>query len=235
MGGRRGHGEGSVYRREQDGKWCAVLDLGWVQGKRRRKTRVADTRREAVRALKRMQDEAEAGAIEVDPRTTVEDWCQRWLEADVGYRLEVGRLRPATAESYERLVRCHVLPHLGQIRLTKLDAATLQRAYREMLAKGLSASSVSKVHSVLSSALDAAVRDQHLVANPCERVDPPAVPRTEVEPLALEDVHRILDATRGTTDHALWAVMGFCGLRLGEALGLRRKDLQLGNRTITVE
>ena len=33
MAGRRGHGEGSIYRRESDGMWCCVVDIGRVNGK----------------------------------------------------------------------------------------------------------------------------------------------------------------------------------------------------------
>lgn len=231
---RRGHGEGAVFQRERDGKWCAVINLGFVHGKRRRKTRVAATRAGAVRALRRMQDEIDGGATQVDSRITVEKWCLRWLDGDVAYRLAAGRLRPATAESYERLIRCHVVPHLGRVALAKLDTGTIQRAYNAMLAHGLAPSTVEKVHIVLRSALDDAVRDQVLVVNHCRRVEPPRVPRVEVEPLTLEQVKAILDATAGTLDHGLWAVMAFCGLRLGEALALRRRDLDLDTRILSV-
>jgi hypothetical protein len=78
-----GHGEGAVLQRVRDGKWCAVTDLGSVNGKRRRKTRVAPTRADAVRALRRMQDEIDAGETEVDSRISVEKWCLRWLDGDV--------------------------------------------------------------------------------------------------------------------------------------------------------
>ena len=43
---RRGHGEGSIHPR-QDGRWVAVIDLGWKDGKRQRKYLYAETRREA--------------------------------------------------------------------------------------------------------------------------------------------------------------------------------------------
>ena len=51
-GRRRGHGEGSVYRRS-DGRWVAVLDLGWRGGKRSRKYFYGKTREQVARKLAR--------------------------------------------------------------------------------------------------------------------------------------------------------------------------------------
>jgi len=47
---RRGHGEGSIYRRP-DGRWAATIDLGWQGGKRRRKFLYGKTRAEVARRL----------------------------------------------------------------------------------------------------------------------------------------------------------------------------------------
>jgi hypothetical protein len=49
---RRGHGEGGIYQRESDGKWCASVDLGFVNGKRRRKVVYGKTRKEVADKLK---------------------------------------------------------------------------------------------------------------------------------------------------------------------------------------
>lgn len=232
--GRRAAGEGSIHQRKRDGKWCAVLDLGYVKGKRVRRTRTADTEGEAARLLFELRQEYERGATNIDRRTPLKAWAKEWIASDVDYRASVGQLRQSTAESYERLVRCHVVPHLGHIKLFDLDARTIQRAYQAML-DDLAPSSVSKVHQVLRSMLGAAVRDGILVVNPCDRATPPAVPRNEVEPLTLEDVKRILAHSEGTRDHALWTVMAYCGLRLGEALALRRTDVDLDARKLRVE
>jgi len=52
MAKRRGHGEGGIYQREGDGKWCASVDLGLVNGKRRRKVIYGKTRKEVADKLK---------------------------------------------------------------------------------------------------------------------------------------------------------------------------------------
>lgn len=51
---RRSHGEGSVYRRS-DGRWVAAIDLGWIDGKRRRKTVYGATEREVLASVMRYE------------------------------------------------------------------------------------------------------------------------------------------------------------------------------------
>lgn len=60
MGRRRGHGEGSIHQRN-DGYWCATVDLGWANGKRKRKYIYGKTRKEVVDKLKAAHRDQAAG------------------------------------------------------------------------------------------------------------------------------------------------------------------------------
>jgi len=66
MAGRRGHGEGGIYQRESDGKWCASVDLGIVNGKRKRKVIYGETRKEVADKLKALH-RAQATGINIAP------------------------------------------------------------------------------------------------------------------------------------------------------------------------
>ncbi|MDX1620620.1 MAG: hypothetical protein R3320_06505 [Nitriliruptorales bacterium] len=161
MAGRRGHGEGSVFRRGADCKWLAVLDLGRDPrtGRRARRTVTANTSREAVDRLRQLRRDIEQGAVEVDARTTVAQWALQWLE-HVAYRRDViGDLRPNTAGSSERLTRIQVVGQLGAVALTKLTAGHIERACRRLLDDGLASSTVAKIVQVLRMMLDHAVRE----------------------------------------------------------------------------
>ncbi len=52
MPSKRGHGEGSIYQRSDNGIWCTVVDLGYVNGKRKRKYIYGKTRKEVAEKLK---------------------------------------------------------------------------------------------------------------------------------------------------------------------------------------
>jgi integrase len=64
MSSRRPQGEGSVYRLP-DGRWRGVADLGWHDGKRRRKYITRGTQAEVVRELRRLTAAAEAGRLPI--------------------------------------------------------------------------------------------------------------------------------------------------------------------------
>lgn len=229
MASRRGHGEGSIFQRAEDGKWLAVLEIGRdpATGKRVRRTITAPTRREATQRLRALRDQLDRGAINVDGRVTVAQWSERWLEY-VRYRRDVsGDLRPNTAASYERLTRIHVVGRLGAVRLAQLTPGHVERACQAMLADGLAPSSVAKIIQVLSLILQLAVREGAVVANPVIRAQLPRQTRSAIAVLSPGQVDRILAHAAGTTDAALWGAMALAGLRLGEALGLGDDDVDL--------
>jgi integrase len=123
---RRGHGEGSIYRRP-DGRWTATIDLGWQGGKRRRKFLYGKTRAEVAQKLAVALKAYREGQVFGDERTTVEQFLRAWLrsvEPSVG---------PRTWVRYEELIRLHTIPHIGKVRLTRLGARQLDQLYGELV------------------------------------------------------------------------------------------------------
>ena len=113
MATRRGRGEGSITRRA-DGRWMARVDLGWQDGKRCRKTLYGRTKREVQEKLHEAVQRLEHGLRPVPEQETVGAYLGRWLD------FKQGQLRPRTYTSYEHIVRCHLVPGLGRVRLAKL-------------------------------------------------------------------------------------------------------------------
>ncbi len=88
---RRAHGEGSVYE-QRPGVWAAVIDLGWVDGKRKRKYVYAKTEAGAVRKRDEPRRQLQLGVDLAAPPRTVADWLGEWLR----------RLRRTTAPAHPR-------------------------------------------------------------------------------------------------------------------------------------
>src|SRR5664280_2232208 len=88
--GKRGSGEGSIYR-DNEGRWRSVVDLGWRDGRRRRKYLSGRTRAEVAAKLRRVLDEQEAGLeISTDGLApTLDEWLTHWLDT-----IAAPRLRP---------------------------------------------------------------------------------------------------------------------------------------------
>jgi integrase len=77
MSSRRPQGEGSVYRLP-DGRWRGVVNLGWHDGKRRRKYITRGTQAEVVRELRRMTAAAEVGRLPIERAPTLGQWLVRY-------------------------------------------------------------------------------------------------------------------------------------------------------------
>src|SRR5581483_2861149 len=220
---RRGKGEGSIDERS-DGRWRAYVTM--PDGKR--KYLYANTRKEIVRKLdKAKRDLGRMGTLP-DERLTVEDFLKAWLDGITR------AMRPQSMRRYRQAMEDHVIPVLGRRRLTQLIPEDLQRLYAAKLASGLSATTVRIVHFVLHRALRDAERWGRCSRNVADLVDPPRLPRKEAPLLTPEQARRVLDAARGHRLEVMFNVALRLGLRRGELLALRWRDVDLDAGTVRV-
>ena len=216
--GRRGNGEGTILKRS-DGRWAAaiMLDDGgrkWIYGKTRRG--VAD------RLTKVQRDVAEGRPI-INERLTVAEYLNRWL-----YEVAKQRTRPMTFRGYEHLVRLHILPALGRVRLARLTPQHVHSLVAGKTREGrLAPRTIQYMHSVLRAALNQALRWRMVHYNAAGLVSPPRGTRLEPKVLTPEQARQLLDAARGDRLEALYSVALALGLRQGEALGLKWSDIDL--------
>jgi integrase len=227
MMSRRGNGEGTITRR-RDGRWEARYTAQTVDGPKR-KVLYGKTRQEVAKKLTKAMADRDGGLVFDHENLRVEDYLDRWLKGSVR-----GNVKPITYESYERILRVHVVPTLGRVKLNNLNPLHLQSLYRERLDSGLSSRTVQYVHVVMHRALKQAVRWGLVPRNISEAVDPPRIHRKEMHPLSPVQARTFLEATREDRLEALYVVALHCGLRLGELFGLRWSDVDLEERTLRV-
>jgi integrase len=216
--GRRGNGEGTIVKRA-DGRWAAAIIFDgyrrkWIYGK---------TRRDVSDRLRKIRSDIAEGRPVMNERLTMSEYLNRWL-----YEVAKQRTRPMTWRGYEHLVRLHILPTLGRVRLAKLTPQHVQSLITQKVREGrLSPRTIQYMHSVLRAALNQAVRWRMVHYNAAAMVSPPRGTRREVMALAPEEARRLLDAACGDRLEALYSVALALGLRQGEALGLRWSDIEL--------
>lgn len=225
---RRGPNEGS-FRERRPGLWEARLTLGHDgRGRRLSRSFYGRTRAE-VRAKLDEAHRAHAQGLPLPAeRLTVGAYLEGWL---VAVRPTI---RPTTYVSYAGHVRRHIAPTLGRISLARLTPQDVRRLLAARLAAGLSARTVEYIHAVLRRALGGALRDGLVARNVATLVDPPRVRRHEIRPLTPDEARHFLEAIRGDRLEALYTVALACGLRQGEALGLRWEDVDVDAGTLTV-
>lgn len=219
----RGHGEGSIYRR-QDGRWAAAITL--PNG--RRQAFYGRSRAEVAAKLSSAMEARDAGRSLPSGRETVANFLARWLE------IVKPQLRERTWRRYEQLVRNQVVDELGGRRLSSLQAPDLQALYSHLLGGGLSPTTVHHVHMLLHRALGQAVRWGLLSRNVADLTDPPRMAVHEMQTLGPEEVRKFLAVATEDRLAALWLLAITTGMRQGELLGLRWTDLDLDHGALQV-
>jgi hypothetical protein len=130
--------------------------------------------------------------------------------------------------------RVHVQPRWGSVCVAAVDALGVEAWVAAMGRKGSGATTVLRAHGVLSGVLSDAVKGKRLAANPAIGIGnlPRKTARRHVY-LSAEDVHRL--AKESGEHRALILVLAYRGIRWGEAIGLRVRDVQFLRRRLTVQ
>jgi integrase len=234
--GRRDNGDGSLYpRKNRAGKV-----IGWVgaygvrepsesgETTKKRKTVYAKTKEdakallaEAISAAKAPLEPARRADQAENPAQLVPEYLSSWL-CESEHSLKVSAYR-----RYELSVRCHLSPAFADVPLDRLSPTHIQSLYQEKLRDGLSPRSVIHLHEALRRALNRAVMLGLISRNPCDGVQPPRARKTAMQPLDRQQAIRFLEAVRETKHEALFTLAITTGMRQGELLGLRWKDIDL--------
>ena len=160
-------------------------------------------------------------------RVTVHDLSVDWL----------ARKKQATAERYYRTLetayRVHVKPRWGSVSVADVDLLGVESWVTGMVRKGSGATTVIRAQGVLSGILADAVKGKRLAANPVKGLD--NLPRKSGNRrvyLTADDVTRLAD--KAGEHRVLVLVLAYTGVRWGEAIGLRVRDVQFPRRRISV-
>jgi integrase len=163
---------------------------------------------------------------------TLGEYLARWLSDSVK-----STVRASTFERHEQLVRCHIRPALGGIKLKALTPAHVRRLISDKSSGTLAAGTVRKIHSTLHKALSRAISDGLVPRNAADvqAPSPPPAPK-EMRPLSEAEARAFLAAARESGDRfeALYVLAITTGLRRGELLGLRWDDADLERGTLRV-
>lgn len=224
---RRDQGDGSIYQLA-DGRWRAALQVGFVGGKRRRRTWTGATKAEVKAKLTAAQKLIAKGLSLAGEKETIGQFAARWLaDPPLG-------LRPNSVRIYESIARLHVVPSLGHIKVSRLALTDVRGHLTRELALGRTASGVARDLKFLRRLLADAMREEVIARNVATLVQAPTVPKLKVDPLTPAEVRKFLAATKGNRLHALYQLAIALGLRSGEARGLRWEDVDLDAGVLSV-
>jgi integrase len=184
-------------------------------------------------------DRAGGGAVKEAERTpTIEKFLtELWLP---GIKPTI---RHSTLSGYSGIVRNHILPELGDLKLRSLTPQRLNAFYARLLAcghcvkgTGLAPSTVIRIHATLHRACRDAVRWGYLTTNPADKADPPKqkMGGFEMRTWNAGELRVFLEAASLSTEPDMWLLFAMTGMRRGEVLGLRWKDVDLERGLVSV-
>jgi integrase len=164
----------------------------------------------------------------IDPdagRITFREYAEAWRLAQAH--------RPNTALMVESSLRRHIYPVIGDRPLGNIRQMEIQSLVKRM-EQELAPSTVGIVYSFVASIYRAAMLNNDVRTSPCVKVKLPKVQPKRVEPLAIEQVHALVEAMPERYK-ALVILGAGCGLRQGEAFGLTVDRIDWLRKTLTVD
>ena len=224
--------KGSV--RKRGNKWSYYFDIGIVDGKRKKIEKGGfTTKKEAENALAaKLNEYNETSQLFTPSKMLLSDYLDEWFEMYCKVNLKYN-----TMKGYRNIINNHLKPNLGQYKLCALNHSQLQKYANSLKMNGFAKSHIVGILSVLRASLNYAVQPMELLkTNPMQYVHLPKVEKAPKQRiiLTMEDWNTIITRFKNTHFYIPLMIGFYTGLRCSETFGLTWEDIDLENRTITV-
>ncbi len=211
------------------------IDYVDFTGRRKRETIGPDTkeiRKQAQQILNQREAKAILGMRDVHPNETprFSDFSKSWLE----------RIAPqidsVTLESYKGLVRRHLQPKFGSMRIGSISQEEIELFFAG-ISKGddaLAPRTINLLLSKLRQILRDGLKKKLILDNPAAEVKKVKVDKDKEKHLDIEQIHKLLEIAREPY-RTIYLLAVYTGLRRGEILGLKRVDIDFDKRILRVQ
>ena len=226
-------GDGSVFQRK-DGRWEGRIVVGYKEnGYAQTKNVTAHTKTECQEKLVKLREECGRRSEKIKPDMPLSDWIDFWYQ-----NYSAPKLRPTTQACYSGRIYTHIIPSIGNIPLNKLTQNDLQQFYARLkksgrkkhvdkFGEGLSDRMVRSCHTTCRTALEKAVTEGLIRINPAIGCKLPPKKAKEMQVLTPPEITRFLIQAREEGYYELFLLELTTGMRRGEILALKWRDLNL--------
>lgn len=188
-----------------------------------------ESRKRAKEKLEKLPKSVSSKNALPQSKIALSDYLISWL--DETHKHQIAH---STWKRYRTLAVHHINPVIGKIALRKIVPNDIQLVLTTMREGGQSPRSQQQARALLSVALGEAENNEYIPSNPVKKVRIPVNKNREIEPLSVDEVKRLLETYRDTPSSARLHIALLCGLRQGEALGLRWQDIDFENGVLEV-
>lgn len=159
-------------------------------------------------------------------KITVGEWAEQWFAASTA------TLKPKTQHTYRSLLTRLIFPRFGNVAISAVLPVAVAQWVAD-LAAVVGPSQVRQAYRLLSQIMRSAVDNGLISVTPCRGVKLPRLPEPDPKILTAEQIDRLVSYL-APPDDLLVLVLAYGGLRIGEALGLRRRHIDLTDGRVTV-
>lgn len=216
------------YKKRKDGRYATSIIIGYKNnGKPKRKVLYGKTIRELDNKVADFKSLQNKGIIINDNSMTMAQWAKKWL------KLYKQNKAYNTYTMYKNAVNTHIIPAIGDMRLSALKKNHLQELLNNIVADGKQRSA-EIVRLTLKQIIQAAIEEQYIYVDISNKLSLPQRQAKEKRVLTDDEVKIISNADLPSKQRAFIDLLYYTGMRRGEALALRVSDLDFVNRKVCV-
>lgn len=235
---KRDNGTGTIYQRT-NGSWVGKIYLGRDEnGKEKFKYLSGKTEGEVKRKIR---DYNQAGAKIETKKISLQDYIYNWLKT-----FKRGTIKESSYDTLEKTIRNQIVPHIGMIHLQQVTSADIQKLLNDLKSNGYSYSTVKKVHDCLNDMFEHATIADDVAKNPMLVVKMLAeseFKKKEIRFFSAEECALLIEesARQYRTGKLVYqyadayVLMLNTGIRLGEAIGLKKSDWDQKENTLHIQ
>lgn len=237
---RRANNEGSIFQRS-DGRWGGALTMGYDEnGKIIRKTIYGKTQAEVVKKLSEISGRLKSNSYELVENNNLETLMFEYLMT-----FKKSAVSPRTFEGNIRNFKLHIAPLIGKMKVYEIDSYAIQKLVNTLIDQGYSNDTIKKCKHLLNQFFEYSIDNKWVLVNPTLKVKVKGKRNVYEEdndekykampPEIRDRFLEALDKDESNFIKPLCITLMFAGLRIGEALALKWKNIDFNNKTIRVE
>ncbi len=236
---RRSNNEGSIFQRKSDGKWVGSITVGYDdKGQQKKKTVYGNSQTEVAKKLAEVSGRIKSNSYELVESKSFGELMTDWLLV-----FKKSSVTGRTFEGIMRNFRLHIEPQIGNMKIYDIDTFVIQKVINKLIDEKYSNNTIKKNKHMISQFFEYAIDNKWVSVNPTLKVqirtkDKAPNKKEKYKVLPPEVRTKFLEALN--KDEAnfikpLCICLMFSGLRIGEALALKWKNIDFDNKTIKVE
>lgn len=219
----------SISQNTETKKWEFVFDY-YDNGKRKQIRRKGfKSRREANDTLITLQKEVQDGEYVQVNKDTIGDFMKYWLD-----NIRIMECEKTSHYNNGLYLKNHIMPRIGNVKMQELSPIICQKFVNDMHKCGYARNTIDRVCTLIKLALDKAVTFKYIKENHMRKVTLPKKTKNEMKVWNSSQANQFLDSTKDKRYFCVYAIALFTGMRQGEILGLRWKDIDFDKKIITV-